>query len=313
VKHVAVVLKRSSWRRWVEEEHDPHVAALLEAKDEAVRRMRPSHLDHAETVAEVRMALDELGAKARFFDRPHEFQVERRCDLVVAVGGDGTLLAASHGIGTDVPLLGVNSSPSHSVGFFCAAKKGTAKAVLAQALRGRLPKLELTRMRIELNGRSLQDRVLNEALFCHVSPAATSRYLVRLLDARGRALAEENQKSSGIWIGPAAGSTAAQRSAGGRVLSLDSSKLQYVVREPYRPRGGKLRMVLGLVAPNRALAIKSEMRQARIYVDGEHLAFDVTIGDSVVFRRSSEPLTVLGLSTSRRSNAICSPTRTVVT
>jgi len=292
---VAVVLKRSSWSKWVEEERDARISALLEAEDDAVRRMRPGHLDHTETVEEVKRALAELGARATFHDRPHGFRVKGRCDLVVTVGGDGTLLAASHGIGPGVPLLGVNSSPNHSVGFFCAAKKGGVRGVLASALRGALPGLELTRMRIELNGKGLLDRALNEALFCHLSPAATSRYTLQLLGERGRTVAEEEQKSSGLWIGPSAGSTAAQRSAGGRVLPPASRDLQYVVREPYRPRGGKLRMTLGRVLDGQALAVKSRMRQARVFVDGEHIAYDVTIGDVVVFRRSSEPLIVLGL------------------
>jgi NAD+ kinase len=303
---VAVVLKRSSWRKWVEEERDARIAKLLDAKDEAVRRMRPGHIDHMETVAEVTGALDELGAKATFYDRPHDFRVKGRFDLVVTVGGDGTLLAASHGIGPGVPLLGVNSSPNNSVGFFCAAKKGGVKRVLASALGGSLPGLELARMRIDLNGKHLFDRVLNEALFCHLSPAATSRYTLRLLDGQGQTLAEEEQKSSGLWVGPSAGSTAAQRSAGGRVLPPASRSLQYVVREAYRPRGGSLRMTVGLVASGQALAVKSRMRQARVFIDGEHIAYDVTVGDVVGFRKSDEPLIVLGLekaAPSRRRTA----------
>jgi NAD+ kinase len=312
---VAVVLKRSSWRKWVEEERDVRIATLLEKKDDAVRRMRPGHIDHVETIEEVTRALAELGTKAHFYDRPHDFRVKGRFDLVVTVGGDGTLLAASHGIGPGVPLLGVNSSPDNSVGFFCAAKKGGVKDVLASALRGSLPGLELARMRIDLNGERLLDRVLNEALFCHLSPAATSRYTLRLLDARGRTQAEEEQKSSGMWIGPSAGSTAAQRSAGGHVLPPASRKLQYVVREPYRPRGGSLKMTLGLVESEQALAVKSKMRQARLFIDGEHIAYDVTIGDVVMFQRSNEPLIVLGLEkggpSSRRRTAAKSGKRRV--
>jgi hypothetical protein len=35
---VEVVLKRSSWRKWVEQEGDPRITALIEAGDESVRR-----------------------------------------------------------------------------------------------------------------------------------------------------------------------------------------------------------------------------------------------------------------------------------
>jgi NAD+ kinase len=297
---VAVVLKRSSWRKWVEEERDARIAALLEADDETVKRMRPGHTDHAETIEETKRALADLGVEVSWYDRPHGFQVRQGepCDLVVTVGGDGTLLAASHGIGPGVPLLGVNSAPSHSVGFFCGAKKGTVREALAAALDGTLRRTELARMRVELNGNALHDRVLNEALFCHASPAATSRYILRLTERGGgkRVLQEEEQKSSGLWVGPAAGSTAAQRSAGGRVLPLSSQKLQFVVREPYRANGHALEMTLGLVEEDQMLVIRSKMRQARVFLDGDHILFEVTIGDVVTMRRSDEPLVVLGLT-----------------
>jgi NAD+ kinase len=292
---VCVVLKRSSWRKWVEEEKDLRITRLLDAGDETVRRMRPGHEDHTATVDEVRHALADLGAEVTWSDRPHGFRVEGRCDLVVTVGGDGTLLAASHGIGSGTPLLGINSSPVNSVGFFCAARKGLAGAALAAALDGTLRRVELSRMRVELNGGVLHDRILNEALFCHASPAATSRYILKVLGERGR-LACEEQKSSGLWVGPAAGSTAAQKSAGGKVLPLSSRKLQFVVREPYQGSGHELAMTLGLIEEAQELAIKSKMRQARLFLDGDHIAHEVTIGDVVTLRRSEEPLVVLGLS-----------------
>jgi NAD+ kinase len=308
---VAVVLKRSSWRKWVEEERDARIASLLEAGDETVRRMRPGHADHMETIDEVRRALAELKTDVKVYDRPHEFRVEDGCDLVVTVGGDGTLLAASHGIPAGIPLVGVNSAPSHSVGFFCAVKKGAVRESLEEALTGALRRVELARMSVELNGKPLQTRVLNEALFCHASPAATSRYILRLVSVpaaaagaaaaqgereRERVVSEEEQKSSGIWIGPPAGSTAAQRSAGGRVLPLSSQKIQYVVREPYQANGHALRMALGLALEDQALVIKSQMRQARVFLDGDHIMHTVTIGDVLRMRRSDEPLVVLGLA-----------------
>ncbi|MDP9149082.1 MAG: NAD(+)/NADH kinase [Myxococcota bacterium] len=291
-----VVLKRSSWRKWVEEEHDSRIAALLAAGDETVRRMRPGHDDHTETVTEVERAMADLGVEASWHDRPHAFCVEPGCDLVVTVGGDGTLLAASHGIPPGVPLLGINSAPSHSVGFFCAAKKGNVRAAIASALEGGLRRVELTRMRVELNGKCLHDRVLNEALFSHQSPAATSRYILRLVAERERVLAEEEQKSSGLWVGPAAGSTAAQRSAGARILPLSSRRLQFVVREAYQPKVDALRMTLGLIEEGNALVIKSEMREARVFIDGDHIMHAVTIGDTVTMRHSRESLVVLGLT-----------------
>jgi NAD+ kinase len=166
--HVCVVLKRTSFHKWVEEDKDSRVTALLAADDEAVARLRPSHREHLATIEEVRAALAELDAKASWHDRASDFRADEACDLVVTVGGDGTLLAASHGIGPGIPLLGVNSAPSHSVGFFCAARKGSVREALAAALEGTLRRTELTRMRVEVAGKLAHDRVLNEAL-CSVS------------------------------------------------------------------------------------------------------------------------------------------------
>jgi len=290
---VAVIVKRTTYRKFVLEAHDPLIARLLRRHDPTVGRLKQSHEDHESTVREVEQALDDLGAEVVFRGGTRA-RVPPRTDLVVTIGGDGTLLAASHLIGNGIPLLGINSAPGHSVGFFCGATKGNVKETLARALRGELPATELTRMRVELNGKALHNRVLNEALFCHASPAATSRYIFILGDE------EEEQRSSGIWVGPAAGSTAAQRSAGGKVLPLESKHLQYVVREPYTPAGGKFRFARGLVEPGEQLVIRSKMREAKVFLDGHRIVHSVTLGDVLTMRRSEESLIVLGIARKRR-------------
>lgn len=295
---IAVVQKRTTYRKFVVEEHDPLLARLLRRQDPAVVRLRSSHEAHEETVREVDRALETLGADVVFRGGPRG-RIPPRVNLVVTIGGDGTLLAASHRIGAGVPLLGINSAPEHSIGFFCGGKKGAVLRTLRRAFEGTLPGSELTRMRVDLNGKILHARVLNEALFCHASPAATSRYIVRLTRGAGE-YREEDQRSSGLWIGPAAGSTAAQRSAGGKVLPLGSRRIQYVVREPYRPIGKRSHFAVGLIPEGGRLTVRSKIRDGRVFVDGHRIVHAVTIGDVLVMRRSSETLTVLGLATKRR-------------
>jgi NAD+ kinase len=295
---VAVIQKRTTYRKFVVEEHDPLLARLLRRRDPTVLRIRSSHEAHEETVIEVDRALDELDADVVFRGGPRG-RIPSRVDLVVTIGGDGTLLAASHQIGAGIPLLGINSAPEHSVGFFCGGKKGNVLATLRRAQAGTLPSSELTRMRVELNGKVLHARVLNEALFCHASPAATSRYILRVTKADGT-FVEEDLRSSGMWIGPAAGSTAAQRSAGGKVLPLTSRRIQYVVREPYRAIGRRLRFSVGLLDEDGKLTLKSKIRDGRVFIDGHRIVHLVTIGDVLVMKRSPETLTVLGLATKRR-------------
>jgi NAD+ kinase len=297
---VAVLVKRSSYRTFVEERNDEHVKGLLAANDPTVRRMRRSHEDHVATLEEVKLALTDLGARFDVRDGPRT-RIEGAYDLVVTVGGDGTLLAASHQIGPGLPLLGVNSAPESSVGFFCAASKGSARETIGLALSGALPGIVLARMRVELNGREIHNRVLNEALFCHASPAATSRYILSITAAAGRTPRLEEQKSSGLWIGPPAGSTAAQRSAGGRVLPLTSQKLQYVVREAYLAGGRSPKLAVGTVGDGGTIALRSKTRHAKLFLDGHHDEHDVAMGDTVEMRLSHEPLTVLGLRKPSRS------------
>jgi NAD+ kinase len=296
---VLVLSKRTSYRTMVIDEASAHIKGLLQRGDPTVRRLRRSHEDHEATRAEVEKAILELGVDAEIVEGARA-RVEGKFDLVVTIGGDGTLLAASHRIGPEVPILGVNSAPEHSVGFFCAAKKGMVKKALASALDGTIRGTVLTRMRIDLNERCLHKRVLNDVLFCHEVPAATSRYILRVMHRPASSngdkhFEEEEQRSSGIWVGPAAGSTAAQRSAGGRVLPLTSHKIQYVVREPYTPLGARLSLSRGTIEAEGAIVVLNKMRQAKLFLDGHHIVHDTTVGDVITMRRSDETLTVLGL------------------
>ncbi|MGH7295198.1 MAG: hypothetical protein ACRELB_09705, partial [Polyangiaceae bacterium] len=80
------------------------------------------------------------------------------------------------------------------------------------------------------------------------------------------------------------------------VLPLASTQIQYVVREPYQGGGEPLAMTLGRVRRDQALHIKSKMRHARVFLDGDHIVHEVTIGDVVSMQRSGDSLLVLGLS-----------------
>lgn len=293
-----VVAKTTSYQTYVEERQDPRTTRLLAENDPAVRRVLRSHEDHGATVREVLQAIRELGATAHSVTTwTLRAEALAEFDLVVTVGGDGTLLTASHEIDDATPILGVNSAPDHSVGFFCGARKGTVKKALAAAFAGKMRRTVVSRMQVELNGVTVSRRVLNDALFCHEVPAATSRYILTVHPAKGRKL-EEEQKSSGLWVGPAAGSTAAQRSAGGHILPLTSRRIQYVVREPYTPMGKPLRLWRGTFDTDGSLVLRSKMRQAKLFLDGPHVVHEVGLGDVVTLRRSVEALTVLGLSRS---------------
>jgi NAD+ kinase len=296
-ERVIVVAKRSVFSQALNGEGDPRVRELLKKDDPSVRKWLSAHDQHNKTLDAVLDALAALGVVPLVLRGAHAAFDPSGAKLVAAVGGDGTLLAASHSV-VDVPILGVNSSPRHSVGFFCAARRSGIRQTLGRALEGHMPSVRLTRMTVRHNGQLRSQRVLNDALYCHQSPAATSRYILR----HGRA--QEEQRSSGFWVGPAAGSTAAQHSAGGKVLPLTSSKLQLVVREPYVPKSGRVKLTRLEVSSRGHITVQSKMQQAGIYLDGPYLTIPVRLGDITTFEVSDQPLTVLGLSRNRERAAV---------
>ncbi len=284
---VLVLYKRSTYDRYGGAAN-VRVAELVARRDVTVARILEAHEAHNATIALTRAALVKLGAKGRFAHR-YVPRAGESWDLVVTLGGDGTLLLTSHLVGRDVPMVAVNSSPETSVGFFCAGSGRDVGSILDAALRGKLKATKLTRMQVEVDGRLIHRRILNDVLFSHSCPAAATRYV---LSHRGR---EEEQLSSGLWVGPAAGSTAAQHSAGGKVLPAGSRKIQFVVREPYHGLGPRIRLVTGLVSPGSVLSIRSKIREGMLYMDGHDRTEPVDIGSEVRLSESPEPLTLLGL------------------
>lgn len=284
---IAYLVKRSGWQSFAERHEEGRLRRLYAKGDPTARRLKRAHEANLKTIAELHAALDSLGVKGTLIGPRTKDLSRDRFDLVVTVGGDGTLLRASHRV-LDVPIVGINSDPQTSVGFFCGIQAGEVLASLERALDGRLSQKRLTRMQVTMQGEVLSKRVLNDALFCHASPAATSRYLVQI----GKV--SEDHKSSGFWIGPAAGSTAAQKSAGGRVLPLASEALQFIVREPYTPKGERYELKKVVLEPGQAVEVRSKMHSGALFLDG-HDDIRPKFGDVITFRRSDEPLLILGL------------------
>jgi NAD+ kinase len=284
---VLVIYKKSAYQIYVRERQHARIQQLVDAREPAALALVRAHQDHTHSLEQARQALAQLGAAANFRHRSHDAHA-KGVDLVVTLGGDGTLLWASHLVGGDTPIVAINTAPKDSVGYFCAGKGPEIAGVLADALAGKLRETPLTRMQVSLDDKTISTRVLNDALFSHECPASTSRYSLRL----GR-LSEEH-KSSGVWVGPAAGSTAAQHSAGGRVMPVESRELQYVVREPYQPHGTRYQLLKGFIQPAGTLRVHSSMRAGRLYLDGPHHAHPVDMASTIEFRRSPESLRLLG-------------------
>jgi NAD+ kinase len=284
---VLVIYKKSAYQIYVRERRHARIQQLVDAGEPAALALLRAHEDHARSLETARHALADLGAEANFRHRSRDAHA-KGVDLVVTLGGDGTLLWASHLVGGDTPIIAINTAPQDSVGYFCAGKGPEIAGVLADALAGKLRETPLTRMQVSVDGETVSTRVLNDALFTHECPASTSRYNLRFGSV------SEEHKSSGLWVGPAAGSTAAQHSAGGRVMPVESKQLQFVVREPYQPHSTRYQLRKGFVQPAGLLRVHSSMRAGRLYLDGPHDTYPVDMASTIEFRRSPEPLRLLG-------------------
>jgi NAD+ kinase len=207
--------------------------------------------------------------------------------LVVSLGGDGTLLAASHWV-TGAALLGVNSAPLSSVGYTTIARRSTVARVLARIASGALLPLPVARLEVELEGELLPP-ALNDVLVAHEQPAATSRYRLSLRSGAG-GRRSESHRSSGLWVATAVGSTAGIRSAGGRTMPLDDRRLQFHARELFRPHDRSARLESGFVEPGRSLVVESAMQAGWLFVDGSRLAVRFPFGARATFRTARQPL-----------------------
>lgn len=129
-------------------------------------------------------------------------------DLVVVVGGDGTILLSVQRMPIQVPIIGVNWG---EVGFLADLEPDEAFQYFEQL---RNPVLSEPRMRISL---SVDDRhvgdALNEALIVTERPAKMLKFLIHIDE-----VVAERFRADGLLISTPTGSTAYAMSAGGPIV-----------------------------------------------------------------------------------------------
>jgi len=263
--------------------------------DESIlSRWKTSHERHYESLDTVNKVANKFGTVLNIDIQNAGLIAElSEVALIVTVGGDGTLLGASHNVNNTIPILGVNSDPETSVGFFCTSTTTNVEESISQVMAKDFKFTVLTRMLVKKNGVTVTDRVLNDVLYCHTNPATTSSYVIEK-KCSGFPLFKETQKSSGFWVGPAAGSTGARRSAGFDPMPLDSKVLQLCVRELYhRPdQVPGLRMIE--INDGCSVHARSKMALSALYIDGDHKIVLVGLGDEVSFEKSNDSLLLVG-------------------
>jgi NAD+ kinase len=199
---------------------------------ETPRRRDPRLHFVASTAPEARAA--EARLAARFGAAPAE-----EADVVVALGGDGLMLATLHDfMGSGKPIYGMNRG---SVGFLMndyaeddlVERIAHAKTSLIRPLLMRAT---------DMLGVERTARAINEvSMLRETYQAAKLRILVDGQERLGELICD------GILVATPAGSTAYNLSAQGPILPIDASLLALTPISPFRPRRWR-----GALLPNRA-------------------------------------------------------------
>ena len=132
-------------------------------------------------------------------------------DLVIVLGGDGTLTSISHNIDAETPVIGVNShpiddDPNGSFGFYMDSNIDTFSVDIVTALSGKAIINQIPRLQAIIDttsgNRFTTDPAMNDLLIANTHQYAPSKYHLRRDGNKCR------QQSSGLvfstWLGQGA-------------------------------------------------------------------------------------------------------------
>jgi len=212
------------------------------------------------------------------------------CDLMVVLGGDGTLLSVARNYAGGPPILGVNLG---RLGFLTEVPREELYPALVEILAGRYEVEPRSLLDVELvreGAETRRFRALNDAV---IAKGALARIIEMTLSVDGRHVSR--YRSDGLVISTPTGSTAYNLSAGGPILH---PHLPVAVLTPICPHTLTLRP---LVVPDTSLTeILLETRRERVFltVDGQE-GVELADGDRVRVTRAPEPVRLLRTSESR--------------
>jgi len=213
-------------------------------------------------------------------------QLGKHCDLVIVVGGDGSLLNAAHTLVHDnVPVLGINRG---SLGFLTDIHP-TELIKIKAILEGNfiLEKRFLLTATIELHGQLLSSSsdprlALNEFALI---PDATPHMMEFEIYINNQFVS--SQRSDGIIIATPTGSTAYALSAGGPILHPD---LDAVVLVPMFPHTLSVRpIVLNGNQELRIIVTPNNTTSPRLACDGQTY-ISIPFGSHINIKKNAQQL-----------------------
>jgi NAD+ kinase len=208
----------------------------------------------------------------------------RHLDLVVVLGGDGTLLAAVRDTAaTDAPLLGVNLG---SLGFLTDVPLASMFSVLDQIAQGRAAVEQRSLMQCDLmRGEEILGsyKAFNDVVVNKTALARLNNYDLFVDKAF-----VSSYRADGMIVATPTGSTAYSLSAGGPVVM---PTVNAFVITPVAPHSLTHRP---LVVPDSAvieILLRSDEEVAYLSLDGQP-GFDLKDGDRVRCRRSEHKVSL---------------------
>jgi len=206
-------------------------------------------------------------------------------DLVVSLGGDGTLLSVARAAGTrSVPILGVNLG---RLGFLTEVNIDEVRAALEKVLAG--DGTVVPRMRLEVEAFRGGERLghyhaLNDAVL-------TRQVLSRMIDLEARAdgVKVTTYHADGLIVSTPTGSTAYSLSAGGPLLLPG---LEAIILTPICPHSLTQRPIVLPQNVELEIVVEAESGDAALTVDGQE-GLDLEPGDRVVMHRSPHPVEIV--------------------
>lgn len=223
------------------------------------------------------VALDEATLRSQGPSDLETFEPDGGYDLVVVLGGDGTLLAVARSLPDATPILGVNLG---NLGFLTEVNRGELYPALVKVLAGDFRMEHRSLLDVHLvraNGDDVTYRVLNDAV---ITKSALARIIELTIRVDGHLVAR--YRSDGVILSTPTGSTAYSLSAGGPVVH---PLLPVTLLAPLSPHALTLRP---LVVPATSLVevtLGTQGEEVYLTLDGQE-GTSMAHGDAVRVTRS---------------------------
>jgi NAD+ kinase len=254
---------------------------------------------HINTLDVVKQCLDRYNCQYAIHTRT-SFRKSflKNIDLVITIGGDGTLLEIARYV-TKIPILGVNSDPKKSIGHFCTTNSLNFAAVFTQFFKNNALLTYMPRMAISIDGKVSKQLILNDVYVTNQNHGEMIRIDVR---ADTKKTLASNQYSNlffssrctGFLICTSMGSSAWMYNEGGVIQPVVSTDLQY-------KELGKRHATHGFT---KKLEIVSHMPKGIVCIDGSHRTMKFGFGQKLILYANQHPTIIVGDVKTKHDNLI---------